>query len=95
MNTRVYLAFLSRLAVLCNICYLVTMAVMYIPGWHMPDFLANFFAVLGLEMAPFINIIVVSLLVFAKFNKNEINVPRWQTIMNVGLLLVQLAFLFG
>jgi len=95
MNARVYLSFLSRLAVLCNICYVVTMAVMYIPGWHMPDFLANFFAVLGLEMAPFINILVVSLLVFAKFKKNQIMVPRWQTILNIGMLLVQLIFLFG
>jgi hypothetical protein len=95
MNTRAYLAFLSRLAILCNICYLVTMAIMYIPGWPMPNFLANFFAVLGLEMAPFINIIVVSLLVFAKFKKNQITVPRWQTIINVGLLLVQLVFLFA
>lgn len=95
MNTPAYNAFLSRLAILCNICYLLSLAFMYIPGFSMPHFMANFFAVLGLEMAPFINMLVIGLLVFNKLKKQEIAIPIWQTIINIGMLIAQLIFLFA
>jgi hypothetical protein len=94
MNYKAYVPFLSRLAVLCNICFLIDMAIMYIPGWHMPNFLANFFGVLGLEMAPFINIVLAILLLIVLFRKIEVDLLKWQTFFNMGMLLMQLITIF-
>jgi hypothetical protein len=94
MNYKAYVPFLSRLAVLCNICFLLDMAIMYIPGWHMPNFLANFFGVLGLEMAPFINIVLGVLLLVVFLKKIEVVLLKWQTFFNMGMLLIQLITLF-
>jgi hypothetical protein len=94
MNYKAYVPFLSRLAVLCNICFLLDMAIMYIPGWHMPNFLANFFGVLGLEMAPFINIVLGVLLLVVFLKKTEVVLLKWQTFFNMGMLLIQLITLF-
>jgi hypothetical protein len=94
MNYKAYVPFLSRLAVLCNICFLIDMAIMYIPGWHMPNFLANFFGVLGLEMAPFINIVLAILLLVVLFRKIEVDLLKWQTFFNMGMLLMQLITIF-
>jgi hypothetical protein len=94
MNYKAYVPFLSRLAVLCNICFLIDMAIMYIPGWHMPNFLANFFGVLGLEMAPFINIVLAILLLVILFKKIEVDLLKWQTFFNMGMLLMQLITIF-
>jgi hypothetical protein len=94
MNYKAYVPFLSRLAVLCNICFLIDMAIMYIPGWHMPNFLANFFGVLGLEMAPFINIVLAILLLIVLFRKIEVDLLNWQTFFNMGMLLMQLITIF-
>jgi len=94
MNYKAYVPFLSRLAVLCNICFLIDMAIMYIPGWHMPNFLANFFGVLGLEMAPFINIVLAILLLVVLFRKIEVDLLKWQTFFNMGMLLIQLITIF-
>ena len=70
------------------------MAIMYIPGWHMPNFLANFFGVLGLEMAPFINIVLAILLLVVLFKKIEVDLLKWQTFFNMGMLLMQLITIF-
>ena len=94
MNYKAYVPFLSRLAVLCNICFLIDMAIMYIPGWHMPNFLANFFGVLGLEMAPFINIVLAILLLVVLFKKIEVDLLKWQTFFNMVMLLMQLITIF-
>jgi len=95
MNYKAYVPFLSRLAVLCNICFMIDMAIMYIPGWTMPNFLANFFGVLGLEMAPFINLILGVLMIIVIVKKIEINLRKWQTFFNMGMLLIQLITLFA
>jgi hypothetical protein len=94
MNYKAYVPFLSRLAVLCNICFLIDMAIMYIPGWHMPNFLANFFGVLGLEMAPFINMVLGILLLVVLFKKIEVDLLKWQTFFNMGMLFMQLITIF-
>ena len=95
MNYKAYVPFLSRLAVLCNICFMIDMAIMYIPGWTMPNCLANFFGVLGLEMAPFINLILGVLMIIVFIKKIEINLRKWQTFFNMGMLLIQLITLFA
>ena len=95
MNPKVLIPFLSRLAILCNASFLIALAVMYIPGFLLPNFLANFFAVLGLEMAPFLNFVLLGMLGYTWLKKNPIEIPRWQTITNILMLIVQLTSLFA
>lgn len=95
MQSKALIPFLSRLAILCNASFLIALGVMYIPGFHLPNFLANFFAVLGLEMAPFLNLVLLGLLGYAWVKKNPIEIPRWQTITNLLMLIVQLISLFA
>jgi hypothetical protein len=95
MNYKAYVPFLSRLAVLCNICFLIDMAIMYIPGWHMPNFLANFFGVLGLEMAPFVNLLLGMLFLIVLSKKIDLDLRKWQTFFNMSMLLIQLFTLFA
>jgi hypothetical protein len=71
------------------------MAIMYIPGWHMPNFLANFFGVLGLEMAPFVNLLLGMLFLIVLFKKIDLDLRKWQTFFNMGMLLIQLFTLFA
>jgi hypothetical protein len=94
MNKKALVPFLSRLAILCNASFLISLAVMYLSSFHLPDFLANFFAVLGLEMAPFLNIVLLGMFVFYWVKKEPITIPKWQTIVNILMLLLQLTTLF-
>ena len=48
-------AFMARLAIICNIAFVLTIMKMLMK-LPMPNFLANFIAVLGLEMSPIVNI---------------------------------------
>ena len=59
--------------------------------FKLPDFLANFNAVLGLVMAPVANICFVIWLIGVKLTKSQIELPKWQTIAIVFMLLVQIA----
>jgi hypothetical protein len=68
---------------------------MYIPGWHMPNFLANFFGVLGLEMAPFVNLLLGMLFLIVLSKKIDLDLRKWQTFFNMGMLLIQLFTLFA
>jgi ABC-type thiamin/hydroxymethylpyrimidine transport system permease subunit len=64
--------------------------IMFLKWFKLPDFLANFIAVLGLEMSPAANISFCIWLLAMKFTKASINVPGWQTIVILLMLLVQL-----
>ncbi len=65
--------------------------IMLLKWFKLPDFLANFIAVLGLEMAPVANICFLIWLIGIKITKNQIEIPKWQTIAIVFMLLVQIA----
>lgn len=95
MNYKAYVPFLSRLAVLCNICFLIDMAIMYIPGWSMPNYIANFLGVLGLEMAPFVNLIVGIMILIVIYKKIDLHLLKWPTFFNMFMLLIQLITLFA
>ncbi len=56
----------------------------------MPDLLANFFAILGLEMSPVVNICFAIWWMGLKLKKREAEVPNWQTIWILFMLLIQI-----
>lgn len=82
---------MARLAIICNVFFIVSLMVMLVKWFKLPDFLANFVAVLGLEMAPVANICFVIWLIGLKLTKQAIEIPKWQTISILLMLMVQVA----
>jgi len=87
-------AFFARLAIICNSFYLLTTAFLFLSWLKIPKDIANFMAVLGLEMAPFVNLIFAIWLVVLLISKKTLQIPIWQTIVNLLMLLLQILLLF-
>jgi hypothetical protein len=86
------LAFLSKLAIICNGCFVFSLMVMFVPKINYPVPVSNFAAVLGLEMAPVVSVLFGVALLFMWGRKQVIDLPHWQTITNLLMLLFQLVF---
>ena len=94
MNNLARFTFFSRLAVICNSFYLLTTAFLFFSWLKIPHDIANFVAVLGLEMAPFVNLIFAIWFLINILTQKGIHIPLWQTIFNLLMLLVQITLLF-
>lgn len=90
-----FLAFLSKLAIICNGCFVFSLIVMFVPMITFPAALSNFVAVLGLEMAPVVSILLGMACLFFWVKKHTIPLPRWQTFVNLFMLLFQLIFIIA
>ncbi len=93
MKNKTSFAFISKLAIICNAFYLFTTAFLFLSWLKIPKDLANFMAVLGLEMAPFVNLVFVIWFIINLLRKNPIDLPKWQTIINFLMLLLQITLL--
>jgi len=94
MFPRAPLAFFSKVAVIVNLIYLLSTLFLFITWMKIPNDIAQFIAVMGLELAPFINLIFACMLLIQVLQKKVINLRSWQTIFNLSMLLVQIALLF-
>jgi len=93
MKNKTSFAFVSKLAIICNAFYLFTSAFLFLSWLKIPADIANFMAVLGLEMAPFVNLVFVIWFIINLLLKKQIDLPKWQTIINFLMLLLQIALL--
>lgn len=93
MNNKISFAFVSKLAIICNAFYLLTSAFLFLSWLKMPADIANFMAVLGLEMAPFVNLVFVIWIIINLLSKKQFEIPNWQTIINLLMLLLQITLL--
>jgi len=93
MKNKTSFAFISKLAIICNAFYLFTTAFLFLSWLKIPTGLANFMAVLGLEMAPFVNLLFVIWFIIHLIRKKTIDLPKWQTIINIFMLLLQIILL--
>jgi hypothetical protein len=93
MKNKTSFAFISKLAVLCNAFYLFTTAFLFLSWLKIPADVANFMADLGLEMAPFVNLVFVIWFIINLLRKKQIDLPKWQTIINFLMLLLQITLL--
>ncbi|MFM2440016.1 MAG: hypothetical protein RLZ16_1015 [Bacteroidota bacterium] len=94
MNNTSRLAFMARLTVLYNGFYILTTAFLYFRRHEISNNLTNYITVLGLEIAPFVNMLFVSWFLINLIAKKSNTIPKWQTIFNFSMLLVQAALLF-
>ena len=93
MKNKTSFAFISKLAIICNAFYLFTTAFLFLSWLKIPADVANFMAVLGLEMAPFVNLLFVIWFIIHLIRKKSIDLPKWQTIINILMLLLQITLL--
>jgi hypothetical protein len=93
MKNKSSFAFISKLAIICNAFYLFTTAFLFLSWLKIPADIANFMAVLGLEMAPFVNLVFVIWFIINLLRKKQIDLPKWQTIINFLMLLLQITLL--
>jgi len=93
MNNKISFAFVSKLAIICNAFYLLTSAFLFLSWLKIPAYIANFMAVLGLEMAPFVNLVFVIWIIINLLSKKQFEIPNWQTIINLLMLLLQITLL--
>lgn len=93
MKNNASFAFFSKLAIICNAFYLFTTAFLFLSWLKIPADVANFMAVLGLEMAPFVNLVFVIWFIINLVRKKELDLPKWQTIINFLMLLLQITLL--
>ena len=93
MKNKTSFAFISKLAVICNAFYLFTTAFLFLSWLKIPADIANFTAVLGLEMAPFVNLVFVIWFIINLLRKKQMDLPKWQTIINLLMLLLQITLL--
>ena len=94
MQRRSILAFISKVAIIANLVYLLSTLFLFITWMKIPRDIAQFIAVMGLELAPFVNLLFALILFVQFLQKKEINLPQWQTFFNIGMLVVQVALLF-
>jgi len=93
MKNKTSFAFISKLAIICNAFYLFTTAFLFLSWLKIPKEVANFMAVLGLEMTPFVNLVFVIWFIINLLRKKQIDLPKWQTIINFLMLLLQITLL--
>jgi hypothetical protein len=93
MKNSTSFAFISKLAIICNAFYLFTTAFLFFSWLKIPADIANFMAVLGLEMAPFVKLVFVIWFFVNLIRKKSIDLPHWQTIINILMLLLQIILL--
>jgi hypothetical protein len=93
MKNKTSFAFISKLAIICNAFYLFTTAFLFLSWLKIPKEVANFMAVLGLEMAPFVNLVFVIWFIINLLRKKQMDLPKWQTIINFLMLLLQITLL--
>jgi hypothetical protein len=87
-------AFFSKVAVIVNLGYLVSTLFLFITWLKIPRDIAQFIAVMGLELAPLINLVFACILLIQVLQKKVINLPAWQTIFNLSMLFIQIGLLF-
>lgn len=88
------LAFIGRLAIICNYFTLISLLIMFVKWVHFPGILASYFIGLGIVMGPIVNISYLIYWFMFKLFKQEIIIPKWQTIVIVLMLLIQILSAF-
>lgn len=88
------LLFLSRVAFICNLCYLISFFFRGGVETVQPD-IKSTVIVLGHPVAVFLNIVCVAMYAYFYFRKHTLSVPRWLVIFNLLFLIIQLTDLLA
>ncbi len=86
-----WLLFMARVAFICNVFFIACLVFRYYDLVSLNS-LKGFIIIVGWLMAPFINAVMHSLLVFSFYRKKVPDqlIPRWLLAINLITLLLQL-----
>jgi hypothetical protein len=88
------LAFIGKLAIICNFFTFLSLLIMFVKWVHFPGIVASYIIGLGIVMGPIVNIsFLIYWLIFILL-KQEIIIPKWQTIFIIFMLIVQILTAF-
>ena len=85
-----FLALIGRLAIICNVFTVVSVMFMLFKWFKLPAVVASYSIGLGFVMGPIVNISFLLWLAGMKLTKQIALTPKWQTIVIVLMLLLQL-----
>ncbi len=85
-----FLAFIGRLAIICNVFTVVSLLFMFFKWFKLPGIVASYSIELGFVIGPIVNICFLLWLAGMKLIKQKALTPQWQTIVIVFMLIVQL-----
>ena len=90
-----WLAFLSRLAFICNLCFLIVF-IIHFTG----NFLANWHNIIGTIVilgfvSLVINLVLQAILSILRIQKKGIPVQAWVRIFNLAVFVLQLLYFFS
>jgi len=87
------LLFLSRLACICNVCFVLTAIFKFVPALKQGHFVSTVL-VLGLPVAFVLNLVVHTgiAIVILKRKKVKQHMPSWLMIFNLLCLVLQLIY---
>jgi hypothetical protein len=83
------LSFTVKLAIICNVAYMMVGMFMFFKWFTLPDFIANFMALLGLLMSPIVNVCCLLAFIVNKLTKRGIILPKWQIISIILTSIIQ------
>ena len=88
-----WLLFISRVTLLCNLCFALTLIIRYSHDFIRNQTVSNYVITLGYSSFV-INFFLTVLLFVTLFRKKDSSIPIWLTITNLLLFIVQiLAFI--
>lgn len=90
-----WLLFLSRLAFICNLLFLVSFLLRVTNGWYNPEF-ASYIILIGWVFSIIFNpaVNIMYLILFWVKKTSLAVVPLWLIVLNILFLMLQLIFLF-
>jgi hypothetical protein len=88
------LSFFSRVAFVCNICFLLALALQFL-RWNANNAFTSTIIILGHVVAIFVNITVnlVYLTIVVTRSRLPWTVPRWLVVANFVFVVIQIIFL--
>jgi hypothetical protein len=88
------LLFFSRVAFICNICFLLTWLMRYLPPMQQGH-IASTVVILGIGLAVILNVIINLFIIVALLQRKPLkeHIPRWLVIANILFLIAQLMLL--
>ena len=83
------LLFLARLALICNVLFLVCLVLQRVPDFISSQAVKGTLIVLGIFLAPFVNLAANIGYLVRVMGKKTVNLPVWLAVTNLLFLFIQ------
>jgi hypothetical protein len=90
-----WLLFISRLALLCNLCFAVCIGIRYTHDFIGNENVNNYIIILGWYASFIINFFVNIFSAVTLFRKKKTGVPVWLSVVNLLFFIIQIFYFFS